>query len=70
MLVSNDGFSFRDTKPRGPGKKGWIGIPTIALDALLRKQKVNPTLYVYEMGNFLYLNLIYGRIQSDKSGKG
>ena len=32
---------------------GWIGIPSLALDALLRKLEINPTLYVYEMVTFL-----------------
>lgn len=31
---------------RGRGKKGFIGIPTIALEALLAKLKLDPTLYV------------------------
>ena len=43
-----------DPKKRGQAKKGWIGIPTSALDALLSKLKVNPTLYVYEMADYLY----------------
>ena len=31
---------------RGRGKKGFIGIPTIALEVLLAKLKLDPTLYV------------------------
>jgi hypothetical protein len=41
-----------DSLDRGRGKKGFIGIPTIALGALLAKLKLDPTLYVYEMANY------------------
>ena len=43
-----------DSLGRGRGKKGFIGIPTIALEALLAKLKLDPTLYVYEMANYLH----------------
>ena len=42
-----------DPKYRSQGKKHWIGIPTQALDALLSKLKVNPTLYAHEMADSL-----------------
>ena len=45
---------YLDSLGRGRGQKGFIGIPTAALEALLAKLKQDPTLYVYEMANFLY----------------
>ena len=33
--------------------KGWIGIPTVALETLLAKLKRQPTLYAYEMAEYL-----------------
>ena len=44
-----------DSLGRGRGKKGFIGIPTIALEALLAKLKLDPTLYVYEMAIYLFV---------------
>jgi hypothetical protein len=35
------------------GRKEWIGIPTDSLEALLSRLKVEPTLYVSEMMEFL-----------------
>ena len=53
--ITSDNFILNtsDPKYRGQGKKHWIGIPTQALDALLSKLKVNPTLYAHEMADFL-----------------
>ena len=47
-------FSKSDPQKRGQAKKGWIRILTPALDALLSKLKLNPTLYVYQMADYLY----------------
>jgi hypothetical protein len=43
---------------KGLGQKRFIGTPLIALEALLEKLKQDPTLYVYEMADYLHL---YGR---------
>ena len=54
-LISNDLLlNTSDPRKRGQGRKCWIGIPSDALDALLSKLKVNPTLYTYEMAEFLH----------------
>ena len=54
-LISNDLIlNTSDPRKRGQGKKCWIRIPSDALDALLSKLKVNPTLYAYEMAEFLH----------------
>ena len=42
-----------DPQFRGRGGKGWIGIPTAALETLLTKLKKQPTLHAYEMAEYL-----------------
>jgi hypothetical protein len=54
FTAQNYQLHYLDSLGRGRGLKGFIGIPTIALEALLSKLKQDPTLYVYEMANYLH----------------
>jgi hypothetical protein len=38
------------------GRKNWVGIPTLPLEALLTQLKTDPSMYVDEMADFLFQN--------------